>query len=291
MPLPKETGEGQPNRVDLFVVGVDLSFNEFGQLNTYDTGQPGSPREWTTTQAVYLFGWTEGTDYKGMPLLDPFPIIKGIGKRNAAKFNQLLTELLPAEFAKINGVSVDGLRFPLLQKSAELVTPRLRHEMGYALLLEAKNRAQQRTPQKFRQAMTNTGNLFLRSVGVDWWSKKKDKAAIEVAYNEQFRGLWGDLPPLFDPQRSGGIHTEFEMVLRQLDLMRQARTIQATADFEEIAELGHGFTYIVKHVAAKTELVFGPRWASTRSTPVGASWVKMEIPVAAENPAFLRQGR
>ncbi|MDZ4228770.1 MAG: hypothetical protein U1C50_00775 [Patescibacteria group bacterium] len=71
------------------------------------------------------------------------------------------------------------------------------------------------------------------------------------------------------------------MVLRQLELMRQAETIQASVDFEEIAELGHGFTYIAKHVARKTELVFGPRWASTRSTPVGASWLKMGIPVAA----------
>ena len=118
-------------------------------------------------------------------------------------------------------------------------------------------------------------------MGVDWWSKKKDKPAIEAAYNEQFRGLLGDLPPLFDPDSSGGTHSEFEMVLRQLDLMRQAKTIQASLDFEEMAELGHGFTYIAKHVIKKTELVFGPRWASTKSTPVGASWVKLGIPVVA----------
>ena len=279
-PQPRPRSEAEPKVVDLFVVGVDLSFNKFGELNTYDMGQPEHPREATAMQVVSLFGWTEGNSDKGMPLLVPFPMIEGIGKRKSAMVNQQLTELLPAEFAKINGVSVDILRFPLLQDSAELLTARLRHEMGYALLLEAKSKSKEPAPAKFRQAVTNTGNLLLRSVGVDWWSREKDKPAIEAAYNEQFRSLWGDLPPLFDPELSGGIDTEFEMVLRQLDLMRRARTIQATADFEEIAELGHGFTYIAKHVAEKTELVFGSRWASTRSTPVGASWVKLGIPVA-----------
>ncbi|MDZ4228771.1 MAG: hypothetical protein U1C50_00780 [Patescibacteria group bacterium] len=94
-------------------------------------------------------------------------MIDGIGKRRSAKVNQQLTELLPPEFAKINGVSADALRFPVLKNSAEFLNPWLRHEMGYVLLLEAKLRAKERTPRQFKQAMTNTGNLLLRSVGVD----------------------------------------------------------------------------------------------------------------------------
>lgn len=276
-----EAKEVLPSTVDLYVVGVNVNFNQFGQLNTFDFGQPDSPQEKTTMQAIYLFGWSEGANYKRMPLLKPFPMYTGIGKRKAAKITQLMTELLPAKFAQINGVETEALGFPLLKDSGEFLNPSLRHEMGYALLLEAKLRAKERTPRKFKQAMTNTGNLLLRSVGVDWWSKKRDKPVIEDAYNEMFRDLWGDLPPLFNPESFGGMHTEFTMVLRQLGLMRQAVTINSNFDFEEIAELGHGFTYIAKHVARKTELVFGPRWASTRSTPVGASWLKMGIPVAA----------
>lgn len=216
------------------------------------------------------------------PLLVPFPMIDGIGKRRSAKVNQQLTELLPPEFAKINGVSADILRFPLLRDSAELLTAGLRHEMGYVLLLEAKLRAKEPTPAKFKQAVANTGKLFLRSAGVDWWSREKEKPLIEAAYNEQFRAYWGDLPSLFDPNHfNPKLLSEFDMVLMKLNVMKDAETILATLDYEEMAGLGHGFTYIAKHVARKTELVFGPRWASTRSTPVGASWLKMGIPVAA----------
>src|SRR3972149_5985199 len=121
MTEPQPRPEAEPKVVDLFVVGVDLSFNKFGQLNTYDMGQPKGPSEVTTMQGVYLFGWFEGTGFKGLPLLVPFPMSKGMGVAKADAANQEMMKILPPEFAKINRVSVDILRFPLLQDSAELL--------------------------------------------------------------------------------------------------------------------------------------------------------------------------
>lgn len=265
--------ETAPKDFDLYVVGVDISFTPDGKLNTFE------PERETDMQALTLFGWAESTGHNGLPLLAPFPLFEGIGEERSEVVNKFVMENLHSAFAEVNGVEQDVLRFPLLRDVAGLFDARLRHEAGYALMLLSKDRSKGEPPKEFEQAMWNTGNLLLRSAGVDWWIEEDGKQAIEEAYNEYFHEYWGDLPPLFDPERlSKKIFTsEFDMVLTQLHVMKDAKEIKGTLDYEEMAQLGHGFAYVAGHVAEKTQLVFGPRWPSLRSTPVGSSWVGIQV--------------
>ncbi len=153
-------------------------------------------------------------------------------------------DVLEKNFAQAFGVDRENLR---VTRVADL-SPHLRHELGYHLLTLADNR-RKIMPEKLRQALRNTGNTLLMSVGVDRWIDPSEKTALIEAYNKRCAQELGELQ-FKGRKRRLKPHPDIEALNAYLELPTKAKgsfkTIEHPATLER-----EGFFYTVSQLAKR----------------------------------------
>lgn len=175
----------------------------------------------------------------GKDALDKVPYLPLVALEDANKLEPLIAEQF--------NVTTEELKFA---SSSEDIPLYLRHEMGYHLLRLAEENGSIDTPERLRDAMSNTGNMFLLSVGVNQWIPRATRRAFKNAYNESFASTLGKLPLFGRPAayKTGMI----EFIDRQIGFLMEAKeNVQMATSSYDLAELGEGGLYAFTKLAQK----------------------------------------
>lgn len=228
--------------------------------------------EESKSKVILLFGYDTRGD-KQPAVLAPFPL----GKTDEhEKLNDYITGLLKPEFAKLFERPEEDLRFPSLYDLGPYLSPYMRHETGYAfLMLSEEKGGEAGSPKKLREALRNTGNIFLMSVGVRWHMNSMEEIELTEVYRDYFEQLWGSAPQK--------VHRDIEGTNLQLKAMEQRGKVDVkmSQDWPDIADMGHGPEYMMMRTAKKGgtfEIVaVGGGIPPNYGTPIGASYLALRF--------------
>ena len=224
------------------------------------------------THLVILFGF-DTRDEKEPVVITPFPL----GKTDIhEQLNDDVTNLLRPELAKLLDSPEDNLRFPSLYDLGQYLSPYMRHEIGYSLLmLGEKQESDAGSPKRLREALRNTGNIFLMSTGVRWHMNSMDEIKLEQTYHYYFEQMWDSAPNTPHESIRGT-----DLWLKTME-QRGRTEIKMTQDWPDIADLGHGLEYMMMRTAKKGgsfEMVaVGGGIPPNYGTPIGASYMALRI--------------
>jgi len=229
-------------------------------------------------KAVVLFG-VDPQEQRNPALLTSFPLFKK--DPDHANTNTLITNMLRPEYQEKFGIKKE-LRFPTFEKIAPALSPHIRHEIGYSLLMLAMNPDHEgaEKPTRLKEALRNSGNLFLMSAGVRWHMNPPEQNSLERIYREEMQPLWGRAPT--------EAHSSVRGTDMQLRAMKQSdgATILMSQDWRDIADMGHGLEYMMlinKLNGGLNQIVgVGSGIPKTYGTPIGAGYLEMRIPKSAK---------
>lgn len=234
-----------------------------------DTLVPGD-----STKSVVLFGF-DPRNPGDPPILAPFPLRSTtVSAEQLLGMNQWLTATVAPEYARRFGVNEEELRFPSLFDIGPTLSPYLRHEIGYSFLLLSESPDENvHTSSPFREALRNTGNIFLLSVGVGWHVNSGERQGLEEVYQQYFEQLFGTTPK--DP------HPDIAATNIQLQALKHALEVDMTQDWPHIAGLGHGLEFMIHLVykrGGKFNIVgVGNGIPENYGTPIGVSYLSIEV--------------
>ncbi len=232
---------------------------------------------------MILFGYDD-RDVRQPRLLDPFPLASStMSQAEAAGLNEWVAAKLKPEMLWTHEIEQVGeawrfhsLTYPALRDIAHYLSPYLRHEIGYALRILSNDYGGKRevtASDQLREALQNTADMFLLSVGVDWHIRDAYKPHIKRAYDIHFSSILGPRPR--QPHRD---IRGLDGVLRALN---NAQSIKMTNDWEDIANMGHGLEYMMQKTGQRggeVEIVAMPDPLPPNvGTPVRASFFGMRI--------------
>ena len=228
--------------------------------------------EESKSRVVILFGF-DPRDEQETPLLTPFPLGKG---ETNEELSEWMTGILRPDFAKQFSLSEEILRFPTLYDLAPYFSPYMRHEIGYSLLMLAEEEATEAgRPRSLRDALRNTGNIFLMSVGVRWHMNSVDEILLEEQYNQYFEQFWGKAPKKAHRNIEGT-----DLLLRAMEQRGWAH-IKMSQDWPDIADMGHGLEYMMMRTAKKGGLfevvAVGGGIPPDYGTPIGAGYLALRF--------------
>src|SRR5690606_9329361 len=93
------------------------------------------------------------------------------------KVEQKLAEVIRQGFSEQLGIPAKDLQFKTLENFLLNLNDSLRHEIGYALMVLANDTEASGGSTEFREALWNTGHMFLLSLGIKWHLKEKELQA------------------------------------------------------------------------------------------------------------------
>lgn len=173
-------------------------------------------------------------------------------------------------YAQLFEVEGAQFSFPSFYDLGRVLSPYIRQEIGYGLMsLSLEAEGQLPPSERMQQALHNTGNMFLLSLGINWQTDPAQLQTLVDAYNTYFAETLGQIPE--------GVNQAVKVTD---DILRRFRDVvevrAALGEMTELFDLGHGVTYMFRQAhrqGANIEIVHGPRVPVDYGTPVRTSYM------------------